>query len=78
MDTTDSVGGWGEVGDTFHMTYRGNSEIDRHYSKPMLPWIISEIKNRHKAVQVSQWENDLNLSNFAILQSCNVGVNSCS
>ncbi|XP_027224440.1 TBC1 domain family member 1 isoform X1 [Penaeus vannamei] len=53
MDTTDSVGGWGEVGDTFHMTYRGNSEIDRHYSKPMLPWIISEIKNRHKAVQVT-------------------------
>ncbi|XP_042855971.1 TBC1 domain family member 1-like isoform X2 [Penaeus japonicus] len=53
MDATESVGGWGEVGDTFHMTYRGNSEIDRHYSKPMLPWIISEIKNRHKAVQVT-------------------------
>lgn len=39
-------------GEVFDFVYRGSSEIDRHYTKPMLPWIISEIKNQHKLLQV--------------------------
>lgn len=38
--------------EVFDLVYRGSSEIDRHYTKPMLPWIISEIKNQHKVIQV--------------------------
>ncbi|XP_076031403.1 TBC1 domain family member 1-like isoform X2 [Oratosquilla oratoria] len=37
---------WLEGGDLFHLYYRGSSEVDKHYTKPMLPWIISEVKNR--------------------------------
>lgn len=42
-----------EKGEVFELVYRGNSEIDMHYTKPMLPWIISEIKNQLKAIKVS-------------------------
>lgn len=38
--------------ETFLLTYRGRSELDRHYTKPMLPWIIAEIKNQNKIEKV--------------------------
>lgn len=37
----------------FLLTHRGSSEVDRHYTKPMLPWIIAEIKNQNKFEKVS-------------------------
>ena len=39
--------------DVFQMSYRGSSEVDRHYTKPMLPWIIAEIKNQNKFEKVN-------------------------
>lgn len=36
----------------FMLTYRGSTEVDRHYTKPMLPWIIAEIKNQRKYEKV--------------------------
>nr|XP_053629141.1 TBC1 domain family member 4-like [Cherax quadricarinatus] len=53
MEGGESTGVWEEAGKTFSLVYRGSTEVDRHYSKPMLPWIISEIKNRQKSVQVT-------------------------
>ena len=41
-----------EEGTNFDLVYRGKSEVDRHYTKPMLPWIISEIKNQNKLEKV--------------------------
>ncbi|XP_071550765.1 TBC1 domain family member 1 [Panulirus ornatus] len=52
MEGVDGAGVRGETGETFSLVYRGSTEVDRHYSKPMLPWIISEIKNRQKSVEV--------------------------
>ncbi|KAK3867460.1 hypothetical protein Pcinc_027094 [Petrolisthes cinctipes] len=43
----------GTTGETFTLRYRGSTEVDRHYSKPMLPWIIAEIKNQQKAEDVT-------------------------
>ena len=34
--------------ESFLLNYCGRSELDRHYSKSMLPWIIAEIKNQNK------------------------------
>ncbi|XP_042241849.1 uncharacterized protein LOC121879310 [Homarus americanus] len=53
MEGADGAGAWAESGKTFSLVYRGSTEVDRHYSKPMLPWIISEIKNRQKSVEVT-------------------------
>ncbi|XP_068231745.1 TBC1 domain family member 1 isoform X2 [Palaemon carinicauda] len=53
MASGETSGVWGEAGEIFHLIYRGSTEIDRHYSKPMLPWIISEIKNQQKSVEVT-------------------------
>ncbi|CAL4095349.1 unnamed protein product, partial [Meganyctiphanes norvegica] len=52
MNLPEKIGVLGENGETFRMIYRGNSEVDRHYTKPMLPWIISEVKNRQKSDEV--------------------------
>lgn len=48
----ENVDGGGEGGQRFSFKYRGSTEVDRHYSKPMLPWIISEIKNQQKSEDV--------------------------
>ncbi|XP_064100515.1 TBC1 domain family member 1-like isoform X1 [Macrobrachium nipponense] len=53
MASAETSGVWGDAGEIFHLIYRGSTEIDRHYSKPMLPWIISEIKNQQKSVEVT-------------------------
>ena len=34
--------------EVLNCSYRGSSEVDRHYTRPMLPWIIAEIKNQSK------------------------------
>ncbi|KAK2168814.1 hypothetical protein LSH36_14g11022 [Paralvinella palmiformis] len=31
---------------TFHVTYYGESALDRRYTRPMLPWIMAEIRRR--------------------------------
>ncbi|KAG0719497.1 TBC1 domain family member 1 [Chionoecetes opilio] len=49
----ESQDGGVEGGQRFSFKYRGSTEVDRHYSKPMLPWIISEIKNQQKSEEVS-------------------------
>lgn len=48
----ENLEGAGEPGQRFSFKYRGSTEVDRHYSKPMLPWIISEIKNQQKSEDV--------------------------
>ncbi|XP_047736241.1 uncharacterized protein LOC108675467 [Hyalella azteca] len=50
--------GASHITEIFMLTYRGSSEVDRHYTKAMLPWIIAEIKNQKKyekvKVEISQ------------------------
>nr|XP_045614273.1 TBC1 domain family member 1-like [Procambarus clarkii] len=53
MEGMDNTGLLGDRGEAFFLVYRGSTEVDRHYSKPMLPWIISEIKNRQKSIKVT-------------------------
>uniref|UniRef100_A0A0P4WCG4 Rab-GAP TBC domain-containing protein n=1 Tax=Scylla olivacea TaxID=85551 RepID=A0A0P4WCG4_SCYOL len=48
----ENLDGGGDGGKQFCFKYRGSTEVDRHYSKPMLPWIISEIKNQQKSEDV--------------------------
>ena len=36
----------------FTFDYRGSSAVDKHYTKPMLPWIITEIKDQRKYEKV--------------------------
>lgn len=57
MEGAEGGAAWGDSGEEFSFFYRGSTEVDRHYSKPMLPWIISEIKNRQKKEEVSGCPN---------------------
>ena len=33
---------------TFQILYMGQSILDRHYTQPMLPWILSEVRRRRE------------------------------
>ena len=70
----ENLDGGGEGGQSFTFKYRGSTEVDRHYSKSMLPWIISEIKNQQKSedvrVLVKNCFNDDNDDNSNSLFIC--------